>query len=118
MASPNAALAAPAEAGAPEITSVCRLVGAEVPRPEASPAEHCSFEAVVVGTAETNPSEFLSVLAAPGGPLSAIQIPREILALAEEIADGSDVPGLERSRLEFFLRMVLFLDRQGSSSRS
>lgn len=36
----------------------------------------------------------------------------EILEAAEDIADCSDVPGLERGTLELLVRTVLFLDRQ------
>lgn len=36
----------------------------------------------------------------------------EILEVAQEIADGSDVLGLEGDRLDFLLRAVLFLDRR------
>ena len=38
-------------------------------------------------------------------------VPAEILAMAEEIADGSDVIGVERSRLEWLLRVALYVDR-------
>lgn len=37
--------------------------------------------------------------------------PPEILALAEEIADGSDVIGIETMTLDFLLRAVLYADR-------
>ena len=38
-------------------------------------------------------------------------LPREILEAAAEIADGSDVIGLERARLERLVRVVLAMDR-------
>ena len=40
-----------------------------------------------------------------------VSVPPEILAAAEEIADGSDVLGLEKSRLDTLLRVVLYLER-------
>src|SRR6266849_4948713 len=39
-------------------------------------------------------------------------LPMEILEAAAEIADGSDVLGLERSRLEHLVRVVIEMDRQ------
>jgi hypothetical protein len=51
-------------------------------------------------------------------PLHEIQIPKEILAIAEEINALSDNGGLEQSSLEFLLRMTLFLGRYGNGGRS
>jgi hypothetical protein len=44
-------------------------------------------------------------------PSDEIDVSPEILAAAEEIAAGSDVLGLEPSRLELLVRTVLILDR-------
>ena len=38
-------------------------------------------------------------------------LPKEILEVAAEIADGSDVVGLERARLERLVRVVIAMDR-------
>jgi len=40
------------------------------------------------------------------------QVRPEILEVAEEIADGSDVIGIEKWRLEWLLRAALYVDRQ------
>jgi hypothetical protein len=40
-----------------------------------------------------------------------LKYPAEILALAEEIADASDVLGIESTRLDFLIRAVLYVDR-------
>jgi hypothetical protein len=60
----------------------------------------------------TTESWSLSELAAHECPLHAIQIPKGILELAEEIVSHADSPGIERDSLLFLLRAVLFLDRQ------
>src|ERR1700687_3120118 len=60
----------------------------------------------------TSPSRRLSALAEIGSPLHAIQIPSDILELAEEIVSRSDICGLDYDRLLFRLRAVLFLDRR------
>jgi hypothetical protein len=39
-------------------------------------------------------------------------LPAEVLAVAEDIVGDSDVIGLERDRLEWLLRAVLYIDRQ------
>ena len=52
------------------------------------------------------------ILDEPFPTLEALGVSREILEAAEEIADASDVPGIERSRLEYLLRLVIVLDRR------
>lgn len=54
----------------------------------------------------------LDELAAIGSPLQAIPIPSEMMEMAEEIVDCSDVYGLETGSLELLIRLVIFLDRQ------
>lgn len=44
--------------------------------------------------------------------IGSLYVRPEILEAAEEIADLSDVVGIERSSLEWLVRVVLFLDRQ------
>src|ERR1700738_2090877 len=44
--------------------------------------------------------------------LDGVLLPREILEAAAEIADGSDVVGLEQSRLERLVSVVIQMDRQ------
>ena len=41
-----------------------------------------------------------------------VTIPEAALVAAEEIADGSDVIGLEQDRLKWLLRAVLYVDRR------
>lgn len=41
-----------------------------------------------------------------------VRVDPEILALAQEIAGGSDVPGLEQWRLEWLVRAALSADRR------
>jgi hypothetical protein len=59
--------------------------------------------------------EALSLLQSVSVPLELehlrFPLPTEILEVAAEIADGSDVLGLERSRLERLVRVVLAMDR-------
>jgi hypothetical protein len=43
--------------------------------------------------------------------LQEMGVPLEILEVAEGIVDGSDVPGIERSRLEFLIRFLIACDR-------
>jgi len=50
----------------------------------------------------------LDDLAPIADELAAIDIPKEILEVAEEIVDGSDVVGIEKWRLEYLVRFVLF----------
>ena len=45
--------------------------------------------------------------------LEELGVGREFLEAAEEIADDSDVLGVERTRLEILVRFVVFWDRYG-----
>jgi hypothetical protein len=44
--------------------------------------------------------------------LSAIQISKEILEVAEAIVDVSDGPGVERTQLEYLVRYLLYVGRK------
>ncbi|MGO9701175.1 MAG: hypothetical protein ACLPX7_18135 [Xanthobacteraceae bacterium] len=44
--------------------------------------------------------------------LEELEIRPEILEAAGEIADASDVPGIETERLEFLVRIVVWADRR------
>lgn len=63
------------------------------------------------GDPEREPSGGLTLATLPWGELRALQIDREIWVLAEELADGADGPGIERSRLEEIVRGVIYADR-------
>ena len=39
-------------------------------------------------------------------------VPTEILEVAAEIADGSDVPGIESSRLQYLVRLLIWSARR------
>lgn len=47
-----------------------------------------------------------------------VQVPPEILAVAEEFAASSDVLGIETSNLEELLRAVLYLAQASPSQRA
>jgi hypothetical protein len=64
---------------------------------------------------ETSPSRRLSELVLLESPLHAIQIPKEILEVAEELVSRTDTDGIEPDDLRLLIRMVLFLDRQQRS---
>jgi len=59
----------------------------------------------------------LDLLAAPEHPLHSTQIPAEILAVAEEINALSDSSGIEKDRLEFLIRVVLFFGRKVATKK-
>jgi len=112
----------PDRAGAPEMafptsrSPLVRRAGAGDPRTGQTVGS--AGQDWIAPQAESSPLARLAVLAAPGSPVHAIPLPAEILEVAEEIACGSDVPGLERDALEFLLRVALFLDGQRRDSQS
>lgn len=64
-------------------------------------------------TAAKRPLGLLRDLCCAESPLHSILIPKEILEVAEEIVDASDVRGLEHASLELLVRTVMYLDRRG-----
>jgi hypothetical protein len=50
----------------------------------------------------------LHELSAIEGELAAIELPKEMMAVVEERADGFDVVGIEKWRLEYLVRFVLW----------
>jgi hypothetical protein len=54
-------------------------------------------------------------LSAIHAELAAIELPKEMMAVEEEIADGSDVVGIEKWRLEFLVRFVLWWQPSSAS---
>jgi hypothetical protein len=103
------------EAGAPETkASISLFPLAEEEHP--SLADYIANGQQVAAAAEktdaTNASELLSELLSLGRRLDEVEIPKEILAVAEELVSWSDVEGLEHDSLLFLLRSVLFLDRR------
>jgi hypothetical protein len=64
-----------------------------------------------LATTHASPFARLGDLSAIESELAAIQIPREILEVAEEIADASDVPGIETGPLEHLVRFLLWAGR-------
>ena len=59
-----------------------------------------------------SPVALLSELAGTDSRIEAIQVPQEILELAEEIVSRAEAPGIEHESLLLMLRAVIFLDRQ------
>ena len=83
------------------------LSAAGLERRDASSAE----DAVAVGAARLATIGRVADLSAIEDELASIQIPSGILAVAGEIADGSDVPGIETTQLELLVRFLLWSGR-------
>jgi hypothetical protein len=62
--------------------------------------------------ADTNPLAELGDLSAIGDEIEGFPIRREIPEVVEEIADASDVVGIEPSALEFLVRVVIWADQR------
>ena len=69
------------------------------------------LEAEQLQAAKPSPSARIAELAAIESPLHQVQIPGEILELAEEISSRSEEPGLSPSTLRFLLKLTLYLGR-------
>ena len=59
----------------------------------------------------------LHELSAIESELALIEPPKEMMAVVEEIADGSDVVGIEKWRLEYLVRFVLWWKEKAFSRR-
>ena len=116
---PQSSLSAP-EAGAPGDNAITSSLPAAAGGPTLDnryPAERCFSAAGVQANATvSSPSALLDALETISPPLHALQIPKEILEVTEEIASRHDGCGMELSSLLYLLRVVLYLDRQQRGS--
>lgn len=78
----------------------------------ASSVRATSASAAAAPAAASTASARLFVLATNCPELAVVEVPKEILEVAEETVSSDDAPGNERSSLLGLIHIILFLDRR------